>query len=98
VKKEVSDNVSKDEVDLIEMGKFYFLNGKYEEAISEFEKALKINPKNEDIYFNMGIVKEANNDRGAARKMYEKTLILQPDHKSAKEHLDKLVGIRKGRK
>src|SRR3989339_420117 len=49
VKKEVSDNVSKDEVDLIEMGKFYFLNGKYEEAISEFEKALKINPKKEDV-------------------------------------------------
>ncbi|MDD5686269.1 MAG: tetratricopeptide repeat protein [Elusimicrobia bacterium] len=84
---------SKNEIDLIEMGKFYFLSEKYDEAISEFEKVIKINPKSADAYFNMGIVKEAKNDIDGAKKMFEKTLEIKPDHKTAKKHLDKLVGI-----
>ncbi len=93
MKKEMPKNFSKEEIDLIEMGKFYFISGKYDEAIEEFEKVIKINPKNADAYFNMGMVKEANNDSSGAKKMYEKTLEIIPDHKTAKKHFDKLVGL-----
>jgi tetratricopeptide (TPR) repeat protein len=97
VKKQKSENdlkdVSKEELELLEMGKFYFLSEKYDEAISEFEKSLKINPKNADVYFNMGIVKEAKNDKDGAKIMFEKTLEIKPEHKTAKEHLDKLTGL-----
>ncbi|MBI5574642.1 MAG: tetratricopeptide repeat protein [Elusimicrobia bacterium] len=93
MKKPMPKNFSKEEIDLIEMGKFYFISGKYDEAIEEFEKVIKINPKNADAYFNMGIVKEAKNDSSGAKKMYEKTLEIIPDHKTARKHLEKLVGL-----
>lgn len=93
MKKQIPKTVSRDELDLIEMGKFYFISGKYDEAIEEFEKVIKINPKNAAAYFNMGIVKEAKNDSSGAKKMYEKTLEIMPDHKTAKKHMDKLVGL-----
>jgi len=93
MKKPMPKSFSIEEVDLIEMGKFYFISGKYDEAIEEFEKVVKINPKNADAYFNMGMVKEAKNDSVGAKKMYEKTLEIIPDHKTAIKHLDKLVGL-----
>ncbi|MEW6557883.1 MAG: tetratricopeptide repeat protein [Elusimicrobiota bacterium] len=92
MKKQIK-TISSDELDLIEKGKFYFLNGKYDEAIDEFEKVLKINPQNADAYFNLGITKEAKNDFSGAKKMFEKVIEIQPSHKSAKKHLDKLVGL-----
>ena len=93
MKKQPTQNFSKEEIDLVEMGKFYFISGKYDEAIEEFEKVVKINPKNADAYFNIGMVKEAKNDSSGAKKMYEKTLEIIPDHKTAKKHIDKLVGL-----
>ena len=93
MKKVTLKDFSKEEIDLVEMGKFYFISGKYDEAIEEFEKVIKINPKNADAYFNVGMVKEAKNDFSGAKKMYEKTLEITPDHKTAKKHMDKLVGL-----
>ncbi|MBN1383942.1 MAG: tetratricopeptide repeat protein [Elusimicrobia bacterium] len=93
MKKETKKNASQEELDLIEKGKFYFLSGKYNAAISEFEKVLKINHKSASAYFNVGIVKEAKNDIDGAREMYEKTLEIDPAHQSAKKHLDKLIGL-----
>ncbi|MFH1540959.1 MAG: tetratricopeptide repeat protein [Elusimicrobiota bacterium] len=92
-KKQSVEKFSKEEIDLIELGKFYFISGKYDEAIEMFEKVVEINPKNSDAYFNMGVVKEANNDFVGAKKMYEKTLEIVSDHKTAREHLNKLIGL-----
>ncbi|HCJ67042.1 MAG TPA: hypothetical protein DHV62_06895, partial [Elusimicrobia bacterium] len=59
-KKEISDlkKRKKEEETLLEMGKFYFLNGKYKEAIAELEKVVKLNPKNSEAYYNLGLVYE----------------------------------------
>jgi superkiller protein 3 len=81
----------KDEVELIEMGKFYFLSGKYDEAIREFEKVIKLNPRSADAYFNIGVAREAQNDMESARKIYEKVIKLVPGHQSARGRLDKLI-------
>lgn len=81
-----------DEECVIDLGKFYFLSGKYEAAISEFLKAQKFDPKNPDIYYNLGITYEAKNEQGKAKEMYLKCLELNDKYTLAKEHLDKLVG------
>ncbi len=81
-----------DEECVIDLGKFYFLSGKYDAAISEFFKAQQFDPKNADIFYNLGITYEAKNEPGKAKEMYLKCLELNDKYILAKEHLDKLVG------
>ncbi|OGS22676.1 MAG: hypothetical protein A2252_03610 [Elusimicrobia bacterium RIFOXYA2_FULL_39_19] len=78
---------------LLEMGKFYFVNGKYDQAIDEFRKAVKINPVKAEIYYNLGLVYESKNIVSEAKEMYEKALSIEPNYKLAKEHLERLVGL-----
>lgn len=79
--------------DLLELGKFYFMNSKFDRAIKTLEKAVKLDPRNFEIYYNMGVGFEAENLPDKAKEMYAKTLELHPEHQLAKEHLDKLVGV-----
>jgi tetratricopeptide (TPR) repeat protein len=82
-----------DEKDHIKLGKSYFLNNKYDEAIYEFEKVLKINPKNAEVYYNIGLIKEVLNLVEEAKEMYLKALHINPDYKIVKDKFNKLVGI-----
>jgi len=77
---------------LIELGKFYFLNEKYDEAITKFKEAAKIDENNAEIYYNLGIVYESKNLPEEAGHMYTKTLELNPNHRLASKHLEKIVG------
>lgn len=78
--------------DLLEAGKFSFLNENYEEAIKYFQKILKQNSQNAEVYYNLGIVYEAKNMLKEAKEMFNKTLEINSVHKLAEEHLAKLVG------
>ncbi len=91
--KKSKENAGNRGQELIELGKFYFLNQKYDAAIRDFEKALKIDPNNPEIYYNLGIVYEAKNMNEKAGEMYRRALELNPDYTFAKEHLDKLIGV-----
>jgi len=77
---------------LIELGKFYFLNEKYNEAIKRFKEASKIDEKNAEIYYNLGVVYESKNLPDEASQMYTKALELNPGHQLASKHLEKIVG------
>ncbi len=79
-------------IDLIEMGKFYFLNQKYDQAIKEFKRSLKLNPESSDCYYNLGLAYEAKNMFQEAKNMYTKAVDINGGCKLAREHLDKLVG------
>ena len=78
--------------DLLELGKFYFLNERYEEAIKVLQKAQKLNSSSADIYYNLGLVYEAKNSLHEARSMYLKAVEVDPHLALAQEHLDRLVG------
>jgi Flp pilus assembly protein TadD len=86
-------NMISNEADHIELGKFYFLNNKYDEAISEFKKVLEINPGNAEAYYNIGLIKESSNQMDEAREMYSKALAVKPDYKIVRVRLNKLIGI-----
>jgi len=77
---------------LIELGKFYFLNERYDDAIGKFKEAIKIDENNAEIYYNLGIVYESKNLPEEASQMYMKTLELNPSHRLASKHLEKIVG------
>lgn len=78
---------------IVELGKFYFLNGKYEQAMREFNKALEINPKDADIYYHMGLICESRNKRDEAQDAYEQALEYDSKHFLARKHLNHLIGI-----
>jgi len=77
---------------LIELGKFYFLNEKYDEAIEKLKEASKIDEKNAEIYYNLGVVYESKNLPDDASQMYTRALELNPSHELASKHLEKIVG------
>ncbi len=79
--------------DYLDLGKLYFLNQRYEEALSAFKKAIELEPENPQGYYNLGLVYEGKNLLLEAKEMFTKTLELDPKFKPAEEHLSKLVGI-----
>ncbi|MDR2351465.1 MAG: tetratricopeptide repeat protein [Endomicrobium sp.] len=81
------------EANHIELGKFYFLNNKFNEAVAEFKKVLEVNPSNAEAYYNIGLIKEVSNLLNEAKDMYSKALAIRPDYKIARDRLNKLIGI-----
>jgi tetratricopeptide (TPR) repeat protein len=77
--------------DLIELSDFYILSQKFEEAIKVLKKAEKIQKMNPKLYYNLGIAYEALNEELKAKNAFRLVLKLNPDFKSAQEHLDKLI-------
>ncbi|MGB3341895.1 MAG: tetratricopeptide repeat protein [bacterium] len=77
--------------DLLELGNFYILSQRFEEALKVLKKAEKIDKMNPALYFNMGMAHEGLNERDEARNSFRLTLKLNPDDKAAQEHLTKLV-------
>ena len=83
--------VKKTVEDYMEKGKFYFLSGKYDSAIKEFREALKIEPRNTELLYSLGISYESSNRLDEAREAYLQTLDIDPNHKIAKQHLDNML-------
>ncbi len=81
----------RDAQNLVELGKFYYLNQKYDQAVAEYRRAVELDPKNTDALFNLGIALETINDLEGAREAFEKLLELDPEYKGAQEHYDRLV-------
>ena len=79
---------------ILETATLYFLNSKFDEAIAEFKKVLKLNPSSVEAYCGLGLIYENKKQAEEAKKMYEKTLLLDKHNKVAKEHLNKLIGIK----
>ncbi|RKY39339.1 MAG: hypothetical protein DRP75_02450 [Candidatus Omnitrophota bacterium] len=80
------------EKELLEAGKFAFLNENYEEAIGFFRKILESDPRNAEAYYNLGVVFEAKNMLKEAKEAFNKSLEINPEYKLAEQHLAKLVG------
>lgn len=66
-------------------------NQRYKEAIEEYKKALKVEPENEVVYYNLGRALLDDNQKDGAIGAFRKARELNPDFKEAKEMLDKLT-------
>jgi tetratricopeptide (TPR) repeat protein len=81
------------ETNHMELGKFYFMNNKFDEAIEKFKEVLKLNPSNAEAFYNIGLIKEVSNLPNEAKDMYSKALAIDPDYKIVRERLNKLIGV-----
>jgi Flp pilus assembly protein TadD len=77
--------------DLIELSDFYIISQQYDEAVKILKKAEKISKVDPKLYYNLGIVYEALNEIADARDAFRLALKLNPEFKSAQEHLDRLI-------
>ena len=75
---------------LLELGQSYLLNKEYEQAIKKFSEALKINPHDPELYYNLGLAYEGAERPSDAIIMYEKTLQLDRTFTNAEIRLEKL--------
>jgi tetratricopeptide (TPR) repeat protein len=76
--------------DFVREGYLSFMARSWDEAIRSYTKAIQLNPKNADAYFQRGIAREMAAQVDPAIKDYEKTLELVPNHYLAMEYLAKL--------
>lgn len=83
----------KEKEELFETGRFYLINNRYDEALKIFEKLLKEKKDDPEVLYHIGLIKEAKNELEDAKDIFLKVLEIQPKHKLAKKHLDKLLGI-----
>jgi len=78
--------------DLKEMGRFYLLSKQYNEAIKSLESALKLNARDPEIYYLLGMVYESIHEYDKAKTYYEKVVELEPDFKDAEDRISKIIG------
>ena len=79
--------------ELLELGRFYLLNSKFEEAIAQFRKVAELSPDDPEVCYNLGISYEGLGMIEEAKDNFRKALDLDPGLKKAEEHLDKLIGV-----
>ncbi len=74
----------------LNLGQVYLKAGQHNQAVSEFQKALRINPKSPRALLAVGQVAEAKGEAAKAEEVYKKALQLSPQFIKAHEALAKL--------
>ncbi|MBQ0168000.1 MAG: tetratricopeptide repeat protein [Treponema sp.] len=69
------------------LGNIYTDDGKYEEAMTEFQTILEKNPENADAYYGIGIIYEMMGDMAKARAEWRNALKKQVNHPGALQKL-----------
>ena len=66
---------------LTDLGTAYFYNGNPDQALKDFDRALKVRPNYAQTLFNMGIVKwQGKNDIKGAVAVWNQLLQTNPDY------------------
>lgn len=65
--------------------------GKYDEAIENYVKAIEISPNDAKLHYNIGTAFQAKGDFEHAGKAYKKSLETEPSYEKAKSALDLLL-------
>jgi tetratricopeptide (TPR) repeat protein len=80
-----------DEESHLILGKFYFLNKRYAEAVETYRKLLSFSDGNVSAYYNLAVACEAKKDYKEAKKNYRKVLEFDQDNKDAQEALNRIT-------
>jgi len=72
-----------------EMGNYYKLKGKADEAVKEFEKAVELNPEDAYCHYNLAILYEKKGNMKKAKKHYDIAAKLDPENEKYKQHKKK---------
>ena len=84
----------------LEIGLKFQAEGKYDQAIENYIKAIEINPNDSRLHYNIGTAFQAKDDFEHAEKAYKKAIEVDPANekaKSALEFLTKQANIKKAK-
>ena len=79
-------------------GTVFYLKGKINEANEQFYEVLRLDPKNYQAYFNIGLAYEKNKDIEEAKSNFGKAIELNPDFPDAHYHVAVLDLIQNDKK
>ncbi len=79
--------------ELLEEAKFELVAGRYDKAEKFLKKILKDNPENIEALLNLGILYEIKHQDFKAMTCFNQVLEIDPEHKEAREHLEKLAEL-----
>ena len=65
--------------------------GKYDDAISQYVKAIEVNPNDTKLHYNIGTAFQAKEDFEHAEKAYKKSLEIDPQNEKSKTALELLA-------
>lgn len=84
---------------LSDSGLVYYYKNQFPQALKEFEAALRANPKNPEIYYNIARAQNQMNNLKAAEEALKKAIELKPNYAVAKNLLKKIqAGLAKQEK
>ena len=73
------------------LGDLCYRSGRYEEAITLFERATALDPSlGDDVYFKLGNLAFRDRNAPRAKECWEKAVSLNPGHQLARANLDTL--------
>lgn len=76
---------------LLELGQSYLLNRQYADAINKFKAALKINPRDPELYYHLGLAYEGAGEIEEAKKMYQNVLAFDKNNAAAERRLKQIT-------
>jgi serine/threonine-protein kinase len=65
-----------------ELGLFYYKQGNYEGAVPQFQEVIELTPDNAFGYLNLGAACWALEQMGEARKMFERSIEVEPNYRA----------------
>ena len=74
------------------VGLEYLQKGKVEDAINEFKLAMEEDPRNAEVYFDLGRAYHKTKNLKEAISAYKEVLKIDPNHKKARFLLKTLTG------
>ncbi len=79
--------------DLLEEAKFEMVSRRYDKAERFLKRILREDPKNIDALFNLGVLYEIKHQDSRAMEYFNQVLEIDPEHKEAREHAEKLTEL-----
>ena len=85
--------IPQDQETLLELGKTYFLNSQFEEAVNCYRAVLDQDPRNISAHYNLAVALLALERAEEAKAAFQRVLEIDPNNKAAQEELSKLISF-----